>query len=80
MKKPVVASKLPPLDELVIHEKTGYLISPNNTHEWVDTLSLLLLNKALAQRIGEDAFTFCRERFINTHHVTQISALYQKIL
>jgi len=63
MKKPVVASNLAPLDELVIHNKTGFLIDHKDTQAWVDALYKLLTNSTLNHSMGKQAYAFCTEHF-----------------
>jgi len=80
MKKPTVASKLPPLDELIIDGKTGFLIDPNDNAEWVEKLTLLLTNKKLATTIGHRAYEFCVQRFNCQHHVSAIGTIYNSLI
>ena len=75
MQKPVVASNLPPLNELVEHEKTGFLLSPDDDAAWVETLVHLLTNPSLAQTIGANAHTFCQQHFNLAAHGKRRSRL-----
>ena len=45
MKKPVIASNLAPLDELIIHQKTGFLIAPWDNAAWIEALITILTDK-----------------------------------
>lgn len=63
MKKPVVASKLAPLDELVIDKKTGYLIDHKDITGWRNALYNVLTNDILAKDMGNQAFDFCTKHF-----------------
>ncbi|MBY0353752.1 glycosyltransferase family 4 protein [Candidatus Babeliales bacterium] len=80
MKKPVVASQLAPLDELVIHEKTGYLIAPENLEEWASKISLLLLNKNKQKTMGQAGFDFCSQTFSLPSQITKIQKIYTQLL
>lgn len=80
MKKPVIASKLSPLDELVIDEKTGYLIAPDNINAWVEKLYLLLTDANLNTQMGYQAYQFCTENFSLTHYQKKIASLYEHTL
>ncbi len=79
MKKPTVASDLSPLDELVINEKTGYLVDFRNFDIWAQRLALLFSDENLRRRIGENAFRYCRERFDVRDQVRTIQKVYESI-
>ncbi|MFH1832158.1 MAG: glycosyltransferase family 4 protein [bacterium] len=80
MKKPVVASCLAPLDELVIDEKTGFLVDPKAIDIWVQKLTLLLINQAYNKHMGQQAYEFCRVNFGLEMHISKIEKIYEKIL
>jgi len=79
MKKPVIASKLPPLDELVIDGKTGYLVSPTGIQAWVEKLSLVLTNQKINVKLGIDAQNFCRGHFSLATYYKKVSTIYDRI-
>lgn len=79
MKKAVIASHLAPLDELIIHGQTGYLIDPLDTTGWVATLLTLLQNKQEQNRLGQAAYYFCTERFSLTKQRSRIESIYQPL-
>lgn len=80
MQKPVVASKISPLDELVINNKTGFLIDIKSRKLWVENLYNLLVNKNLNKEIGTQAYHFCLEKFDIKKQVVEIANVYQRIL
>lgn len=80
MKKPVIASSLAPLNELVIDNKTGFLIAPDNPQEWAEALYLLLNNQTRHTLMGEEAYAFCTKNFDLTNHITMIQKIYSGML
>ena len=80
MKKPVIASKLAPLDELVAHEKTGYLLDPYDYEAWAQKLQELLSNSTLQQKLGQEAFTMCTKQFNLDGHASAIQSIYSRLL
>lgn len=80
MKKPVIASNLAPLDELVINQKTGFLIDPKDTTGWVEALITILTDKKLSQNMGLDAYTWCTAQFNLEHQVNTLQNIYQQTL
>ncbi len=77
MKKPVIASACAPLDELVLHGKTGFLIEPNNIIDWVTTLFLLLNDKKLQRSLGETGYIFCQDNFSIEEQIKKVEKIYR---
>ncbi len=80
MEKPVLASRLAPLDELVIHGTTGYLIEPNNIGLWVEKLYAVLTNKKLNEQLSKNAYEFCNKNFNIFDQIKKIENLYDSCL
>ena len=78
MKKPVIASDLAPLDELVINNQTGYLVDPQDIDAWADKLLLLLTNKDLNKKMGEDGYRYCTQHFTIQNQIKIIESIYQE--
>ncbi|KKP24467.1 MAG: Glycosyl transferase group 1 [candidate division TM6 bacterium GW2011_GWF2_28_16] len=78
MSKPVIASRIAPLDEIIIHGVTGYLIDTNNIGVWVEKLYGLLTNKKLNETLGKNAYELCNKTFTVDMHVSKIENLYDK--
>ena len=79
MKKPVIASDLAPLDELVINNQTGYLIDPQDIDLWADKLFLLLTDKDLNKKMGEAGYKFCTQHFTIQNQIKIIENIYESI-
>lgn len=80
MKKPVIASQLSPLEELVVDKQTGFLLSPDDYQAWSDRLYQLLEDKKLNQKMGLAAYTFCRKHFSLIDHADKVEKIYTTIL
>ncbi len=78
MKKPVIASDLAPLDELVINNQTGYLIDPNDIDAWSDKLLLLLTDKDLNKKMGDAGYSFCIQHFTVNAQKKFIENIYEQ--
>lgn len=50
--RPIVASDLPAIREIVEHEKTGLLVPPDDIQAWIDALERLLHTPELARRMA----------------------------
>jgi glycosyltransferase involved in cell wall biosynthesis len=55
MRKPVVASMVSGVKEVVINGYNGLLVDPGRTHEWVEAVQAVLSSKSLQMRLGKNA-------------------------
>lgn len=55
MKKPVIASRLPALEEIIEHEKTGFLFQPGQKEDLALTLERCLKDPLFCMQIGANA-------------------------
>ncbi len=53
MARPVVASNIGGIPELLSHGKQGYLVSPENSHGFAFSIVRILTNRATAKRMGK---------------------------
>jgi glycosyltransferase involved in cell wall biosynthesis len=70
MKKPVVATNVGGNQEMMIDGKTGFLVQQGNHEQLIDKLSLLLEDKELAKKMGNEGRKFIEDTF-NWELVTQ---------
>tara|TARA_B100000586_G_scaffold83807_1_gene59367 strand:- start:2002 stop:2280 length:279 start_codon:yes stop_codon:yes gene_type:complete len=63
MKKPVVATNVGGIPEMMIDGKTGFLVQQGNHEQLVKKLTLLLEDKELAKKMGSNGHKFIEETF-----------------
>jgi len=63
MKKPVVATNVGGNQEMMIDGKTGFLVQQGNHEQLIDKLSLLLDDKELAKKMGNEGRKFIEDTF-----------------
>jgi glycosyltransferase involved in cell wall biosynthesis len=63
MGKPVVASRVNGIEEVISNRKNGVLVSPNDIAEWMKAITELLDNRSLARSIGENARRIAKEKY-----------------
>jgi glycosyltransferase involved in cell wall biosynthesis len=61
--KPVVASRIGGIPEVVLHEETGLLCTPGNQEEFAEALLKLICAPALRRELGRNGATRAREVF-----------------
>ena len=64
MKKPVVATDVGGVKEIMKNNETGFLIEKGNTDEWIQKLSLLIDDKEQRKIMGDAGRKFVEEKFI----------------
>jgi glycosyltransferase involved in cell wall biosynthesis len=80
MGKPVVASRVGGLPEVVDHERTGLLVTPDDPEKLSDAILSLLQDDVRRKAMGELGAQVARERFDVRSSVTAIERLYLEVL
>ena len=78
--KPVMASDLPALSELVQHEKTGLLVEADDVEAWAAGIARLLDNPQLAQDMGQAGRQWVLEERTWQANAEKYDQLYRHIL
>ncbi|MGB9715901.1 MAG: glycosyltransferase [Thermodesulfovibrionales bacterium] len=78
--KPIIATDIPPIREIVNSEKVGILVPPKNSNAIADSIEFLFHNKNFAENLSNAA----RERVFTTFHIKttarQYTELFENIL
>lgn len=80
MKKPVVASAVGGIPELVEHGKTGLLIPPNDPRALAEAVVYLLRDPERAQRMGQAGYEKIQREFSLHTMVAKTEAIYDQLL
>ena len=79
MAKPVVASALAPMDELVIDGVTGYLVKPQDQELWVHRLYTVLTDSQVAKNLGQAAHQFATNKFSIPYQIQSVQNIYKSL-
>ncbi len=63
MKKPVVATRVGGIPELMKDGETGFLIEKNDSQGWIDKLAMLISDENKAKKMGEAGREFVEKTF-----------------
>ena len=63
MKKPVVATNVGGIPELMKDNETGFLVEKGNANEWIKKLSILIEDKQKREDMGNNGKKFVEENF-----------------
>lgn len=78
--KPIVASNVGGIPEIVIDGKTGFLVNPNCINEVVNKVMILIKNKSLYNDMGINARNHIIKKFDENKIVSQHINLYKEII
>ena len=78
--KPVIATRVGGIPEIIKHQKNGMLIEPNNVNELVDTIIYMLNNKEEAKKMGEEGAKIISEKFKSEIVVDELERLYEEVI
>lgn len=80
MGKPCVSYDLDGAPEVVVPEKTGFLVKPDDKDGLADAISKLVADPELRKRLGDEGRRLVDPAFRAETMVSQISDVYQKLL
>jgi glycosyltransferase involved in cell wall biosynthesis len=80
MRKPIVATDVGGVSELVINNKTGFLIPPRDSTKLCDAIIKLLEDKEKAEKFGAAGREFAEQKFSLTQMVNKYENLYIQIV
>lgn len=63
--KPIVASDVPGISNMITNHENGLLVSPGQPEELEKILFMIIGDKALQERLGKAALKYAQERFSN---------------
>lgn len=61
--RPIIASRLPAIEEILCDTRTALLVDPSDTTEWCRAIRLLASDPGLRQKLAQAAATEIRNRF-----------------
>lgn len=63
MRRPIIATSVGGIPELMIHNKTGYLVEKGDHARWVERLECLLNDKEKSRQMGDEGRKFVEQNF-----------------
>jgi len=80
LKKPVIVANVSPLNEIVEHGRDGLVADPYNPEEWSKYIKLLLEDKDLARKMGENGYKKLVSNYTIEKTVDKLEYLYEQII
>jgi glycosyltransferase involved in cell wall biosynthesis len=76
--KPIVATDMGAISELVVHDKTGFLVQKGDHKSLVDRVRLLAADAELRAEMGSEAMMLAQERFFR-QPIMQLHEIYETL-
>ena len=76
---PVVATRVGAVPELVIHDKTGYVVEPKNVKELEEKIEILIENADLRRKFGEMGRKHMEENFSWVKAAAKLDEFYKNL-
>jgi glycogen(starch) synthase len=80
MARPIIASNVGGLPEIVVHQETGLIVEKDNVDELIKAIEYLLKNHGVATMMGQKARLLVQEKFNWAKHVNEYEKIYRKLL
>lgn len=78
LQKPIIASRIAGIPEVIIDGKTGLLVEPKDIEGIAKAISELLHNKPLAEKIGHQAYLYIREKLDVLRYEESLCHLFEE--
>lgn len=78
--RPVLATNVGGVPELLEHEKNGLLVPTENVTALADGITKLAQDRNLSQHLGRNGYRLVKERFSWDESLARMSALYQSLV
>jgi len=78
--KPVIATNVGGVKDIIINEKTGFLVEHGNMKQLKERLKDLIDNKELREKMGLQAHIFAQQNFSRKKQAEQTKCLYEESL
>jgi len=79
LKRPCVASRIPPVEEVIQEGVSGFLVPPRSPASLAETIVRLLLNPRQREEVGIRAWETVRERFSARKSTQALQVLYETL-
>lgn len=79
-KKPVIASNVGGITDIVIDGKTGLLVPEKNSEELAKALKKILKDESLAAKLGEQGYNYVKEKFGWSKIIKELKRVYEEVV
>jgi len=77
--KPIIASNVGGIKDIINHGKTGYLVDPFDLKKWKEYLHYLINNEKLRKKMGEKGYKLAKKKYDTNIIAKKIFNIYKKL-
>ncbi|WP_051610344.1 glycosyltransferase family 4 protein [Terasakiella pusilla] len=78
--KPIIASALDQIGELLDHEQTAFLVEPGNIDELVNAMIKMIAKPEFRLKLGQEAFKICKTKHTWKQHTENILVALDRLV
>jgi glycosyltransferase involved in cell wall biosynthesis len=78
--RPVIASDIPPMSDIIQHEKTGLIVDPNDEKKWAEKIIQLIKNPSISDEMGKKGNKVLHEKYNQEIFYQKLISMYQSVL
>jgi len=78
--RPVLVSDIPPMSDIVEHEKTGLLIEPHNEERWTEAIIRLIKDPSLSDDMGKAGYQVLKTKYNQNLFYENLTKMYRQTL
>ncbi|MCV0393516.1 MAG: glycosyltransferase family 4 protein [Nitrosopumilus sp.] len=79
-KRPVIASDMPPMSDIIQDSKTGFLIDPNNEKQWAEKIIELIKNQNISDEMGNAGYQVLKSKYNEALFYQNLIKMYDNVL
>jgi len=79
LKKPVVSFDIDGASEVVLNNKTGFLVEPKNSEQLAEAIITLTKDRKLREKLGENGYNLVRENWSQEKMVNDLELIYNQL-
>lgn len=77
-KLPVISTNVGDCSKVILHNETGFLVSPQNSNEFEEKLKKLSKSKKLQSKFGENLYHHVQEKFSSELFIRKLIRIYKE--
>ena len=77
--KPIIIYNIGGLNELIVHNKNGFIVNKHDIEDLKDKIVYLTKNKKKAKNMGEEGRNILKKNWSSEIHLKQLFRIYEEV-
>jgi len=79
-KRPVIVSNIPPMSDIIQHNKTGLTIDPHDENKWAEKIIQLINNPNISDKMGKEGNQILKTKYNQELFYERLIKMYKDVL